>query len=135
MSVFHKAARSSHYSVRYFSLAQIVHESFSRHMIVCIRDVHVQQRNHLVFAHVSNRVNLFNEKLQRRFANFSSSSFHLRREKHFVNFCKCIDFTSNDRLECFVDRVQQCDESVCLEICVIAFVRFFQNYDVNFAKT
>ncbi len=104
-------------------------------MIVCLRDVHAQQRNHFVSVHVSNRVNLINEKLQRRFANFFSLFFHLRREKHFMNFCKCIDFTSNDKLECFVDRVQQCDEFICLEICVIAFIRFFQNYDVNFAKT
>jgi hypothetical protein len=103
-------------------------------MIVCTRDVHAQQRNHLVSAHVSNRVNLFKEKLQRRFANFSSTFFHLRREKHFVNLCKCIDFTSNDKFECFVDRVQQCDEFVCLEVCVIAFVRLFQSSDVNFAK-
>jgi hypothetical protein len=103
-------------------------------MIVCTRDVHAQQRNHLVSAHVSDRVNLFSEKFQRRFADSFSSSFHLRREEHFVNLCKCIDFTSNDRLECFVDRVQQCDESVYFEICVIAFVRLFQNYDVSFAK-
>jgi hypothetical protein len=103
-------------------------------MIVCIRDVHAQQRNHFVSAHVSDRVNLFSEKLQRRFADSFSSFFHLRREEHFVNLCKCIDFTSNDKLECFVDRVQQCDESVCLEICVIAFVRLFQSYDVSFAK-
>jgi hypothetical protein len=103
-------------------------------MIVCTRDVHAQQRSHLVSAHVSDRVNLFSEKLQRRFANSSSSSFHLRREEHFVSLCKCADSTSNDRLECFVDRVQQCDESVCLEVCVIASVRLFQSYDVSFAK-
>ncbi len=125
MFIFYKIARSSHYSIWYFSFAQIVHESFSRHIIVYVRDVHAQQRNHFVFLYISNRVNLFNEKLQLRFANSFSSFFHLRREKHFVNFCKCINFTSNDKFECFIDRVQQCDEFVCFEICVIIFIRFF----------
>jgi hypothetical protein len=46
-------------------------------MIVHFHYVHAQQQNHLVLAHISNRVNMLNEKFQSHFATAMFSFIHL----------------------------------------------------------
>jgi hypothetical protein len=55
-------------------------------VIVNFDYIHAQKRRYLVFFHVSDCVNLFDEQFQRRFAASAFAIAHLRREKHVVSF-------------------------------------------------
>jgi hypothetical protein len=54
-------------------------------VIVNVDYIHAQKRRYLVFFHVSDCVNLFDEQLQRRFATSALAIAHLRREEHVVS--------------------------------------------------